>query len=90
MGKWKSIQLGDVVEEICQRNKTNLDLPVYSVTNSRGFIQSTDYFNKEVFSKNLSNYKIVEQGMFAYNPSRINVGSIAWLNQSKPVIVSPL
>ena len=28
--------------------------------------------------------------MFVYNPSRINVGSIAWLDESAPVIVSPM
>lgn len=90
MGKWKKIKLGLLLEEVTLRNKANLELPVYSVTNSNGFIPSTDYFSKEVFSKNLSNYKIVKQGMFAYNPSRINVGSIAWLSRSSPVIVSPL
>ena len=45
---------------------------------------------KEVFSKDLSNYKIVKQGMIAYNPSRINVGSVACQNKAENVIVSPL
>lgn len=63
---------------------------MFSVTNSEGFTKSTDYFNKEVFSKDLSNYKIVSPGQFAYNPSRINVGSIDYLRHDNPVLVSPL
>ena len=47
-------------------------------------------FTKKVFSKDTSNYKIVPFGAFAYNPSRINVGSISWQDKEKEVIVSPL
>ena len=36
-----------------------------------------------------SNYKIVKQGQFAYNPSRINLGSIAMLTE-ETCIVSPM
>ena len=72
------------------RNKTQKNIPVYSVTNSHGFVPSTDYFSKEVYSKDLSNYKIVSRGMIAYNPSRVNVGSLAVQNAEDKVIVSPL
>ena len=72
------------------RNKTQENIPVYSVTNSHGFVPSTDYFSKEVYSKDLSNYKIVSRGMIAYNPSRVNVGSLAVQNAEDKVIVSPL
>lgn len=65
-------------------------MEVFSVTNSEGFTKSTDYFSKEVFSKDVSNYKIVSPGQFAYNPSRINVGSIDYLQHERPVLVSPL
>lgn len=41
-------------------------------------------------SKDISNYKIVEKGQFAYNPSRINVGSFARLDSFDWAIVSPL
>ena len=51
---------------------------------------SEDYFSKEVFSKELRTYRIVERGSIAYNPSRINVGSIALQDKEDKVIVSPL
>ena len=61
---------------------------MYSVTNTQGFCQ--DYFGKEVASKDKSTYKIVPRGYFAYNPSRINVGSVDWQRDEDKVIVSPL
>jgi type I restriction enzyme S subunit len=82
--------LGKHVRQISQRNRADTDTEVYSVTNSEGFTRSIDYFSKEVFSKDVSNYKIVCKGQFAYNPSRINVGSIDYLRQVDQVIVSPL
>ncbi|HRZ78538.1 MAG TPA: restriction endonuclease subunit S [bacterium] len=83
-------KIGDLISEKSERNKHLENYPVFSVTNSEGFVRSTDYFDKEVFSKNLSNYKIVKKGHFAYNPSRINVGSVDYLKNQSSVIVSPL
>lgn len=84
------VELGKYVRQVSQRNRTDADVEVFSVTNSEGFTKSTDYFNKEVFSKDVSNYKVVSPGQFAYNPSRINVGSIDYLRLESPVLVSPL
>lgn len=81
-------RLGDYIREYSVRNKVNENIPVYSVTNSQGFCK--DYFGKEVASKDKSTYKIVPKGCFAYNPSRINVGSVDWQRNEEKVIVSPL
>ncbi len=81
-------KLGDYINEYSVRNKAGEDIPVYSVTNTQGFCQ--DYFGKEVASKDKSTYKIVPKGCFAYNPSRINVGSVDWQRFEERVIVSPL
>ncbi|MCD8361337.1 MAG: restriction endonuclease subunit S [Lachnospiraceae bacterium] len=82
------VQLGTMISEYSVRNKNDEDIHVYSVTNEQGFC--TGYFNKDVSSKDRSIYKIVPRGYFAYNPSRINVGSIGWQNCEERVIVSPL
>ena len=84
----KTVRLGDYINEYCEKNKKGEDIPVYSVTNTNGFC--TEYFSKDVSSKDKSNYKIVLKGYFAYNPSRINVGSVDWLRNEEKVIVSPL
>ena len=82
------VRLGDYIKEYSVKNKLNEDIPVYSVTNTQGFCR--DYFGKEVASKNKTTYKIVPKGYFAYNPSRINVGSVDWQRDEERVIVSPL
>ena len=81
-------KLGTVITEYSVRNKSKEYIPVYSVTNEQGFC--TGYFSKEVASKDRTTYKIVPQGYFAYNPSRINVGSVDWQDCEERVIVSPL
>ena len=82
------VRLGDYIKEYSVRNKSGEDIPVYSVTNTQGFCR--DYFGKEVASKDKTTYKIVPKGCFAYNPSRINVGSVDWQRDEERVIVSPL
>lgn len=81
-------RLGDYIQEYSVKNKKDEDIPVYSVTNTQGFCR--DYFGKEVASKDKTTYKIVPKGCFAYNPSRINVGSVDWQRNEERVIVSPL
>ena len=81
-------KLGSVITEYSVRNKLDEDIPVYSVTNEQGFC--TGYFSKDVASKDRTTYKIVPRGYFAYNPSRINVGSVDWQDCQDRVIVSPL
>lgn len=84
---WEYRKLGEFIEEFSVRDKGK-GYPVYSVTNTKGFCQ--EFFGKKVASENTSNYKVVPRGCFAYNPSRINVGSVAWQNQEENVSVSPL
>lgn len=83
-----TIKLGNFISEYSVRNKAGDDIPVYSVTNKEGFCR--DYFSKDVASQDRSTYKIVPRGCFAYNPSRINVGSVDWQHKEDRVIVSPL
>ena len=84
---WEYKLLGDFIKEVSVRDKGK-GYPVYSVTNTKGFCQ--EFFGKNVASEDTSNYKVVPRGCFAYNPSRINVGSVAWQNQEENVSVSPL
>ena len=87
--EWQEIKLGNFLEEKSERNTKNIDL-VLSVTNKFGFVTQVEYFDKSVASDNTANYKIVRKGNFAYNPSRINVGSIALLESYEIGILSPM
>ena len=81
-------RLGNYITECNRRN--NGCNRVLSVTNTRGFILQEEQFDKIVASNNTSNYKVVRQGEFAYNPSRVNVGSLAMLNEYDEGILSPM
>ncbi len=87
-GEW--VRLGELTSCISKKNKDGRCATVCSVTNSQGFVWSTEFFTKEVFSKELRTYKLVERNQLAYNPSRINVGSIALQDIADEVVVSPL
>ncbi len=76
--------------EVSDRNRANGCERVLSVTNTRGFVLPEDQFERRVASDDLSNYKLVRKGQYAYNPSRINVGSIARLDQWEEGALSPM
>lgn len=63
---------------------------VLSVTNNRGFVLPEDQFERRVASSDLNNYKVVTHGQYAYNPSRINVGSISRLDAWDTGVLSPM
>ena len=81
-------RLGNYISECNRRN--NGCKRVLSVTNTRGFILQEEQFDKIVASDDTSNYKVVRQGEFAYNPSRVNVGSLDMLNEYDEGILSPM
>ena len=84
-------RLEDIIEQISERNRKNLIDNVLSVSNKQGFINQSEQFeDRIVASDDTSNYKVVKKDDFAYNPARINVGSIARLTSFEIGIVSPM
>ena len=89
---WKEVKLGKMLKK---NNKKNRDLAinnVESVSNKLGFVKQTEQFEDySVASADLSNYYVISEKQFAYNPSRINVGSIAYKKEGDTLsVVSPL
>lgn len=86
-----SSHIGDFIVQTSKRNKDNAIQTVLSISNRQGFIKQSEQFeNRYVASNDTSNYKIVERHDFAFNPARINVGSIARLITFEKGIVSPM
>ena len=84
-------RIGDIVEQSSVRNRTKNALTVLSVSNRYGFIAQTEQFEeRSIASEDTTNYKVVSLNDFAYNPARINVGSIARLKSFDKGIVSPM
>lgn len=82
--------IGHCTHEVSDRNRHAAVSRVLSVTNSRGFVLPEEQFERRVACNDLSNYKIVRRGQYAYNPSRINVGSIARLDDWDEGVLSPM
>lgn len=82
--------LREHMNEVSERNRGQCIDRVLSVTNSAGFVLAEEQFAHRVASADISNYKIVRQGQYAYNPSRINVGSIARLDDWPEGALSPM
>jgi type I restriction enzyme S subunit len=86
----KRLHLREFLRELSTRNRGQKVDRVLSVTNSAGFVLAEEQFAHRVASADLSNYKIVRRGQYAYNPSRINVGSIARLEAWDEGALSPM
>lgn len=84
-----AVRLGHHIEEVSVR-KGETEAEILSVTNDGGFVRSLDVFDKQVFSRDTSNYKLVGFNELAYNPSRINVGSVAKCDLPRGGAVSPM
>lgn len=81
--------IGEFIEERTERLGQGV-ATIYSVTNENGFVRSLDLFDKQVFSANTASYKRVGFHDLAFNPSRINVGSIALCEAKEGGAVSPM
>ena len=90
---WEKMKLGDVTTVINRRNKSNRSLPIYSISNKDGFVLQSEQFDgldSESRGYDISLYKIVGRNTFAYNPARINIGSIGYSGNLKEVLISSL
>ena len=90
-GEWEKCILGDITENFNLRNKDKIQYPMFSVTNDRGFVpQSEQFEGRDMVGEDIKAYKIIHTNDFAYNPARINVGSIAMYTGEKPCMISSL
>ena len=90
-GEWEKCTLGDVTENFNLRNKDKIQYPMFSVTNDRGFVpQSEQFEGRDMVGEDIKAYKIIHYDDFAYNPARINVGSIAMYTGKSPCMISSL
>lgn len=67
--EWKTQVLRDVVERVTRKNKDlQTQLPL-TISAQYGLVDQISYFNKQVASKDMSNYFLLKRGEFAYNKS---------------------
>ena len=89
---WEQRKFSDITFPAGEKNRDNLPLESYSITNEHGFVPQDEKFENGGTMREADKrmYYIVSPNSFAYNPARINVGSIGYQNIGKNVIVSSL
>jgi type I restriction enzyme, S subunit len=87
--EWKAGKLSEIISQQKERVGEK-DAVVLSAVSEGELVKSDEYFNKQVYSKKIGKYISVEQWDFAFNPSRINIGSIGMLKEPILGAVSPV
>ena len=70
------VKIGDLTCEIKER-LDDRTARAFSVINSGELVEQDSYFDRQIHSKDMYKYKVIRKFDFAYNPSRINIGSVA-------------
>lgn len=84
---WKKVKLGDLIENFSIKANTVDDFESFcfwGVSNEDGIVPT-----KNAAIEKAAEYKIIEKGCFAYNPYRINVGSIGFYEEGEKGLISP-
>ena len=89
---WEQRKFSEFIENVAVRNREGVELECYAVTNDRGFIRQKEAHDDFGYMADVDTtaYNIVPPNSFAYNPARINVGSIGYYTGAENVIVSSL
>jgi type I restriction enzyme S subunit len=87
---WECPSVREIAKERSERNGGNNKVTVLSCSKHKGFIESSQYFGKQVFSEDTSNYKIIRRRWFGYPSNHIEEGSIGLLSEHDIGIVSPI
>ena len=82
----RSVLLGDVTEEgRCRNGNKHSVASVMGVTKADGIVP----MEARLIAADIARYKLVENDWFAYNPMRLNIGSIARWKGEREILVSP-
>ena len=90
---WVEVKLGEVFDRITNKNESESVKNVLTISAQDGLVSQTDYYNKSVASKDLSNYIVLRKGDFAYNKSYSEgypLGAIKRLDDYEKGVLSPL
>ena len=88
--EWEKVSIGDVAIQFTDKNKNDEDIAVLSCTKYDGLVPSLQYFGRKVYGDDLSKYKVVPRGYFAYATNHIEEGSIGYQDIWERGLVSPM
>lgn len=89
-GEWEVKRIADLATPSSEKNITAKILPVLTCSKHRGFIDSLSFFKNQVFSKDLSTYRVIRRGQIAYPANHVEEGSIGLQDLYDVALVSPI
>src|SRR5882672_6392997 len=75
---WRFVRMSEIASEAGQRNLSGGIAPVLVCSKYKGFVDSLQYFNKRVFSEDLSAYKVIRRHEFGFPSNHVEEGSIGY------------
>ncbi|ELY4083255.1 restriction endonuclease subunit S [Cronobacter sakazakii] len=87
---WDYPAIKEVCTQVSEKNSEAADYPVLSCSKHDGFVDSLKYFNKKVYSDDLSGYRLIHRGCFGFPSNHIEEGSIGLQSLYETGIVSPI
>jgi len=71
-GNWNKTMLSDFVSRVTRKNRENQTALPLTIAAKHGLVDQVTFFNKQIASKDMSNYYLLLKGEFAYNKSYSN------------------
>lgn len=65
---WEQRKLSQITVRVTRKNGNQSDLPL-TISAQDGLVDQRKYFNRQVASRDMSNYYLIKKGEFAYNKS---------------------
>ena len=87
---WRVGTLGEICSQSTLKVGIRNDVKVLSPVTTGNLMLSEEYFTKQVYSESIAKYKVVNKGAFAYNPARVNIGSLGRNEYDFDGAVSPV
>jgi type I restriction enzyme S subunit len=87
---WSLFPIKKIAKDISKKNPSDKDLIVLSCTKYNGLVPSLEYFGRKIYSDDLTTYKIVSKGQFAYATNHIEEGSIGYQSNYDEALISPM
>jgi len=91
--KWRIYKLEDISKRVTKKNKELESLLPLTISAQDGLVDQITYFNKQIASKDVRNYYLLENGDFAYNKSYSKgfpMGAVKRLDKYEKGVLSTL
>ena len=89
-GEWEVKRIGEIAVPVSEKNTDGMRLPVLTCSKHFGFMDSLSFFKNQVFSHDLSTYKVIRRDEIGYPANHIEEGSIGFQNIYDIALVSPI